>query len=195
MGEWRPAVFGPPQSFVLDAEVYELAGSWQVLLEWLPAERWHMHVLYGLLHPLDADRLSDRLDDGEDPLTREEVRAVAERLVQQATGHKWWVAQRLYATLAASWAELDGQLSLRGVELAALLPAPARACNLVYAWLVDGADEQGRRRLDMQLTRPPAGMTKRQAAGAWSPQEQGRAFMDAYRAQGDAGGRSPARVA
>ncbi|WP_433379498.1 hypothetical protein [Streptosporangium sp. CA-115845] len=195
MGEWRPALFGPPRSFVLDAEVYELAGSWQVLLEWLPAERWHMHVLYGLLHPLDADRLSDRLDDGEDPLTREEVRAVAERLVQQATGRKWWVAQRLYATLAASWAELDGQLSLRGVELAALLPAPARACNLVYAWLVDGADEQGRRRLDMQLTRPPAGMTKRQAAGAWSPQEQGRAFMDAYRAQGDAGGRSPARVA
>jgi len=188
-------VFGPPQSFVLDAEVYELAGSWQVLLEWLPAERWHMHVLYGLLHPLDADRLSDRLDDSEDPLTREEVRAFAERLVQQATGRKWWVAQRLYATLAASWAELDGQLSLRGVELAALLPAPARACNLVYAWLVDGADEQGRRRLDMQLTRPPAGMTKRQAAGAWSPQEQGRAFMDAYRAQGDAGGRSPARVA
>ncbi|MEU4406168.1 hypothetical protein AB0F88_16730 [Streptosporangium sp. NPDC023963] len=195
MEQWRSAVLGPPASFVLDDEVYELSGAWQVLLEYLPAERWHMFVLYGLLHPLDAERLSDRLDDDDDPLTRQEVRAVVERLVQQATGRKWWVAQRLYATLAASWGELDGRLSLRGVELAAMLPNPARVCNLVYGWLVDGADEQGRRRLDMQLTRPPAGMSRRQAAAAWSPQEQGRAFMDAYRSQGDAGGRSPVPVA
>ncbi|MFI6290000.1 hypothetical protein ACIBEJ_00355 [Nonomuraea sp. NPDC050790] len=180
---------------MLDNEVYELSGSWTVLLEWLPVTRWQMHVLYGLLHPLDAERLSDRLDDGDDPLTREEVRAVAERVVAQATGRTWWVAQRLYATLAASWGELDGRMSLRGVELAALLPNPARACNLVHAWLVDGADDSARRKLDMQLQRPPAGMSKRQAVAAWSPQEAGRAFMSAMRSQADAGGRAPAAVA
>ncbi|GAA2685439.1 hypothetical protein [Nonomuraea recticatena] len=195
MEEWRPAVLGPPASFVIDDEIYELAGSWMVLLEWLPVQRWHMHVLYGLLHPLDAERLSDRLDDLGDPLSREEVRAMAERVVEQATGRKWWVAQRLYATLAASWGELDGRLSLRGVDLAALLQTPARMCNLVYGWLVDGADDKARRQLDMRLTRPPRGMSKREAAAAWSPEEAGRSFMAAMRSQADAGGRASAAVA
>lgn len=187
-------VDGPPASFVLDGELYELSGDWlRVLLEHLPrAERWHLWVLFALLHPGDAERLGDRLDDEQDPLGAADLESLTEKLVERACGRPWWVSQRLFATLEAVWGELDGELALRGVELERMAARPARACDLVYAWLIRGADDKARRRLDAQLNRPPAVLRRRKtppSSGPWSPQAQGEAFLAAMRDHADTGGR------
>jgi len=180
---WRAALDGPPTSFELDHEVYELTGSWACLLEHLPLVSWQTGVLYALLDPDDADALDDRLDDEDDPLILGDVQRVAERLVEQATGRKWWVAQKLYGALAVSWVDIDGALALRGVDLTARLAEPARVCNLVHAWLVQGADQQGRERFDAQLETPPPGIDL-EASPLWTPEEEGSEFLAALSTSG-----------
>lgn len=182
---WRAALYGPPSSFELDREIYAITGSWRVLLEELTAQSWHDAVLFGLLHEEDADALDDRLQDDGDDLTLLDLRPVAERLVEQATGRRWWVAQRLYASLAADWPDIDGSLALRGVDVAGLLEVPARLCNAVHAWLVDGADRKARDRFEAQLARPPRGLDLA-SSPLWSAEEEGAAFMAAYTAHGAA---------
>lgn len=166
---------------MLDREVYELVGSWRVLIEEFTAAGWHDAVLFGLLHEADADALEDRLRDDGDDLTLLALRPVVERLVEQATGRRWWVAQRLYASLAASWADIDGSLALRGVDLAGMVECPARLCNAVHAWLVKGADRRARDRFELELGRPPRGVA---VSPLWSAEEEGAAFMAAYTAHG-----------
>lgn len=181
MDAWRAALAGPPRSFTLDGEVYELAGAWRALLEHLPLEGWHLPLLYALLHEEDADALDDRLDDLDDPLTLTVVRDVAEGLVEQATGRRWWTAQRLYATAASSWDDLDGAVTLHGGDLLALAAAPARFCAAVYAWLTKNADSKAKAKVDAALERPPAGLDLARAP-LWTAEEEGSAFMAALAA-------------
>lgn len=183
MEAWRAALAGPPRTFELDREVYELTGPWSCLLEHLPTAGWHTGVLYALLDVEDADALDDRLEDDEDPLMLWDVQRVAERVVEQATGRRWWVAQRLYGTLAVEWAGLDGLLALRGVDLQGLLDRPAKVCNVVHAWLVQGADEQGRERFDAQLETPPPGVDL-ETSPLWTPEEEGSSFLAALSTSG-----------
>lgn len=177
------ALAGPPSSFMIDDEVYELVGSWTCLLKRLPAEGWHLPLLYDLLHPEDADALDDRLDDDEDTLTLAEVETVAARLVTAACGRKPWVVNRLLRYASQEWGALDGALMLRGVDLLTLIgEKPARACNVIYAWLVEGADEKQRDKLHRELFRPPPGEDLA-AVPLWTPEEEGTSFMAAMAAQ------------
>jgi hypothetical protein len=183
---WRVRLDGPPATFVIDGEAFEIMGSWSCLLEVLPMLEWHMPLMYAAVHPGDVDRLLDRFDDDDDDLTLADVEPVVEAVVEAATGRRWWVAQRLYATLAADFAELDGRLSLRGVDLAELLQAPARVCSLVYAHLTAGAAAHQLAAFDAKLSRPPAGLDTRERPVV-TPEQEGQAFLTA--AAGMRGGR------
>lgn len=181
---------GPPRSYVLDGEVYELTGSWWPLMEHLPAEGWHLALLMDITHRADTEALYERLVDPADDLTSAALVPVAEALVLAATGEPWWIAGRLLATADHFWAELDGLLLRAGVDLAELIDTrPARACSVVYAWLVEGADDKGRAKIDHKLRQPPRQMLTDPSpqAAQWFAEDEGAAFtaaMGEARAQG-----------
>ncbi|GAA3172841.1 hypothetical protein [Nonomuraea salmonea] len=182
----RAALSGPPAAFLLDAERYELTGSWACLWEHMQAADpdWRMPLLWDLLHPEDADALEDRLADPGDELRLRDVYPVASRLVEQATGRAWWVAQRLIVAAVAGWPELDGALLLRsGVDVAGLMErSPARACSVIYAWLIDGAQRKEVAKFDAKLKAPPL-TADLDAEPLWTPHDEGDAFMAAMAAQ------------
>jgi hypothetical protein len=175
---WRPSVDGPPASFELDGEVYELVGSWAALLDVLTLVDWQLDLLYALVHPEDLDALDDRLDDDDDPLTLDDVDQVAEALVEAATGRKWWVAQKLYGHIAADWRTIEGRFALRGLDLVGMLDRPAHLCNVLYAYLTEGASEQERMMFDARLDRPPAEVDVRETPPV-DDEQAGNAFMAA----------------
>lgn len=189
---WRVRLDGPPRSFSLDGELYEVVAPWSSLLGVLPLVEWHMPFVTDMVHPGDVDRLLDRFDDDDDDLTLDDVRPALEALVEAATGRRWWVAQRLYATLAHDWADLDGALTLAGVDLARLLSEPARVCNLMYAQLTAGADAPKLAAFEAKLSRPPAGVDTR-ARPVLTPEQEGAAFLAAMATT--TGGRLRASVA
>lgn len=191
---WRAARDGPPASFVLDNEIYELTGDWSELLGVLPLAEWRMPLLYALLHPADADALDDRLEDEDDPLTLDEVGRVAERLVEQATGRRWWAVQRLYATLADGWQVVNGRLALRGVNISDLLSRPAVLCDTLCAYLTEGADDRAVEQFDFTLSTPPPGVDLDDAP-LWTAEEEGASFLAAMNAPGVKGGRIGGTVA
>lgn len=176
----RAAHAGPPRSYQLDGDVYELTGSWWPLLERLAYEHWQVNLLLDITH--DAGELFGRLMDPHDDLGLPDLRHVTETLVQAATGRPWWVAQRLLVTADAHWELLDGTCLTAGVDLAALIDtAPARACNVIYAWLVEGADDKARDRLDHKLTLPPPELIRAPSPQAqeWMAEREGASFMAA----------------
>lgn len=176
---WRAALQGPPRSFALDGEVFAITGQWSALLDRLRFEVWQQGLLYDLVDEGSADYLDDRLGDPRDMLTLRQMRRVAEGLVEAATGRRWWIAQKLIATVADQWADLDGVLLLRGVDLAALAAeAPARVCNVMHALLVEGRDRREREVFEFKLRQPPAGVNVREIE-VMSAEEQGTAFMAA----------------
>ncbi|MEU4228313.1 hypothetical protein AB0F17_28800 [Nonomuraea sp. NPDC026600] len=176
---WRAALHGPPRSFALDGEAFPVTGSWSCLLDRLRFEAWQRDVLYDLVDDASAGYLDDRLDDPGDSLTLRQMRRVAEGLVEAATGRRWWVAQKLIASVADQWADLDGALLLRGVDLAALAAeSPARVCNLMHGLLVEGRDTRERDVFDFKLRQPPPWVDVRQVE-IMSAEEQGAAYMAA----------------
>lgn len=187
----RVARTGPPRRYVIDGEAYELTGSWWPLVDGLSGVvGWRLTLLLDLTHPDDGAALLERLTDPDDPLAPSDLDEVVDALVLQATGRPWWVAGRLLASAVAQWAELDGKLTGRGVDLAALIDRrPDRACNVVYAWLIEGADRKERDKFDAKLTRPPAGELRRPSARTreWMEAEEAAAFaaaLNAAQAQG-----------
>jgi hypothetical protein len=174
------ALSGPPRSFELDGDIYALGGSWRPLLEHLPRGQWELGLLLDVTDPEDADVLAERLADPGDPLTLDDVQRIAEALVEAATGWAYWTAQRLIAWAAQHWPDLDGIATLRGVDLVALVDAaPARACNAIYALLLEGVtEEKERRSIEAQLHRPPPGVDAAAAPG-W---DEGASFLAAMSA-------------
>ncbi|MEV0822548.1 hypothetical protein [Nonomuraea rubra] len=182
LAPWRVALAGPPASFVLDDEAFVIAGEWSALLQHLTVVGWHLPLLYDLLDEPSADYLDDRLDDPDDPLTLRQLARVAEGLVEAATGRRWWVAQRLLASVADEWQELDGALLLRGVDLTRLARAePARLCNVMYALCVEHLPRKDREMFEFKLQRPPHGLDVREAP-VMTEEQQGAAFMSAMHA-------------
>lgn len=190
---WRVALEGAPRSFVLDGELFEVVAPWSSLLGVLTLAEWHMPFIDAMVHPGDVDRLLDRFEDDDDDLGLADVRPAVEALLERVTGRRWWVAQRLYATLAADWAELDGVLTLgAGVDLVELLEQPARVCNVLYAYLTQGADAPKLAAFDAKLNRPPASVNVK-ARPIITPEQEGAAFMAAMGAtQGGRLRRGPA---
>ncbi|MBP2703535.1 hypothetical protein JOL79_06945 [Microbispora sp. RL4-1S] len=188
LAPWRAAVAGPPRAFELDGEHFVIVSDWSVLLDRLRFETWQLDLLHDLLDEAGADRIDDRLDDELDTLTLRECARVAEGLVEAATGRRWWVAQRLIASAADDWHELDGMLLLRGVDLVELArAAPARLCNVMHRLIVEGLGKTDREMFEFRLRRPPRGVDVRRTQ-VMTDAEQGAAFMAAMGAL--QGGRS-----
>jgi hypothetical protein len=175
----RVALAGPPATFMLDDEAFVIVGEWSALLQHLQLVDWHLPLLYDLLAEADADYLDDRLDDPDDPLTLRQLARVAEGLVEAATGRRWWVAQRLIASVADEWQQLDGALMMRGVDLVDLArSAPARLCNVMHALITEHMGKRDREQFEFKLARPPRGVDVRETP-VMTEQQQGAAFMTA----------------
>lgn len=175
----QAALDGPPPYFVLDDETYELQRD-----RWWPALRsvrddgkhWALPFLLTVLHPDDGVALLARLSDWQDPLEAVDLDRIAEQLVEQTTGRKWWVACRLAMMLDGSWEYLDGHLLRQGVDLLAWLRSePSRALNAVMA-LVTPREEKRREDFLFQLDKPPVhALRQRQTIEA-----DAAAFQDAF---------------
>lgn len=82
-----------------------------------------------------------------------EVERATHTVLEQQTGHKWWVALKLAYTSASP--EMLGELTLSNVD-------PDRVslgqwCAAVYRVLVRDLDKKQRIKLDFELELPPAG--------------------------------------
>lgn len=186
---FEAAVHGPPTEYVIDGLTYEVTGPWTLLATLLPTGDWELPLLLQLTHPEDREALEDRIVGEATPLGMDIVEQVAWALVRAATGMDWWAAARLYGWAAQHWTEFDGALMRGGVDwLQMLAAAPGRATGVVYARLVDGADEAGRVLFDAQLFMPPVGIDPG-AVPTWVAQEESDAFTSALAAhqlqQGD----------
>jgi hypothetical protein len=178
------ALSGPPATFELDGDIYALAASWRPLAEYLPRANWQLDLLLDMVEPEDGEVLAERLTDPADPLGLADVEAIAETLVQIATGWPYWVVQRLLVWAGQHWPDLDGLAMLAGVDLIALLDAqPGRACNVLYALLVRGADEKEREKIDAQLFRTPPELDAADPP-SWMAEEEGASFMAAMATTG-----------
>jgi hypothetical protein len=129
-------------------------------------------VVPGLL--ADETALDDLLLDG--LIDVAELTAAAHAAVEAAAGVRWWVAERLTASIAGT--ALGGELVLRGVDPdrvslgAYLLAGWRRAVTLM--------SERDRFRWEAELERPPAGVSVDEAYDA----AEGEALFMAAMASG-----------
>lgn len=113
-------------------------------------------IIPGMLEDVEAgEDLLDRLLAGEIPVA--EWQDAAHDAIATVTGMKWWTASRLTYYLLDSWSILGGTVLARGLDPAA---APVGAVlTLTYRILLENCkDEAERRKLDLELDRPPAGI-------------------------------------
>lgn len=81
--------------------------------------------------------------------------------VGRGSGRDWWWSVNLARRALGGWAYINGKLLLGGVSARELpLPDWLDAC---YMLLWGNCDEQGRIKLDLELSMPPAGIAIRQS--------------------------------
>ena len=142
-----------------------------------PAAVWMQTVIEGSYDDIvpgmvegDVDPIDEALLDGK--IRQRDLTAAAREALAAAAGMKWWIAERMAYLAANSW--LAGELLLRGVDphrlsLAAYLSAAYRAASRVL-------DTAKLAKLDMDLERPPAGVSPDE----WfDPEEAARNFLAA----------------
>lgn len=126
-------------------------------LAWAPAAVW-MRGLTGarmvvaeLATPEQREALADLIMSDESAVA--DLRAESRRILEQATGRKWWEAQRLINT--AREGEALGRMVLAGVD--PWSRSIGEWCAAVYALVAKGRDEKARLKLDFELALPPPG--------------------------------------
>lgn len=84
--------------------------------------------------------------------------------VGRGGGRDWWWSVNLVRRALGGWPYFNGKLLLSGVDSRHLsFPDWLDAC---YMLLWSGCDENGRIKLDLELSMPPAGMAVRQSKAA-----------------------------
>lgn len=145
--------------------------------QWLPAilSDDPLAVLT-LLDPDDEDDLLDALDDPDDPVDHRLLRRVCRELQAEASGWRWWEAQRLIVEAVHVWRRLDGRTAGRGVDPLDL--RLDRFCDLVYDFVCGLFSEQ--KKLDAWLrelrTPPPSAaddVDDDVAGGEWDDEGSG----------------------
>lgn len=82
----------------------------------------------------------------------------------RGAGRDWWWSLNLIRKSLQGWQYINGKLLLSGVHATNVpLPDWLDAC---YMLLWSGCDEQGRMKLDLELSMPPAGVALRQTKEA-----------------------------
>jgi hypothetical protein len=113
-------------------------------------------IIPGMLEDVDAgEDLLDRILAGE--VRAAEWQDAAHDAIATVTGMKWWTASRLTYYLLSSWSTLGGAVLSRGLDPAV---APVGAVlTLTYRILLENCkDESERRKLDLELDKPPTGI-------------------------------------
>lgn len=82
----------------------------------------------------------------------------------RACGRDWWWGLNLIRKTLDAWSYINGALLLRGVDATTMsLPSWLDA---TYMLLWQGCDEEGRMKLDLDLSLPPAGVAVKQTSTA-----------------------------
>lgn len=113
-------------------------------------------VVPGLLEDVEAgEDLLDRVLDGEIPVT--EWQDACRQAIGTVTGMKWWTAARLTSYLLDNWGTMGGAIIAKGLDPAT---APVGSVlTLVYRIALENCkDEAERRKLDLELDKPPTGV-------------------------------------
>ena len=139
-----------------DPVLVTLAGR-DFLLPYRPAAGWvepsrRVVALVPLMAERDdRDAMVDLLMD--QPGTRADMISEGRRILSQATGRRWYEAQKLINT--SMQPEALGRLVLAGVD--PWQRSIGEWCAALYALYVKGADKKERTKLDFSLALPPPG--------------------------------------
>jgi hypothetical protein len=145
-----------PLLFSRDPALVTLAGR-DFLLPYRPAAGWigpsqRMAALVPLMAEReDRDAMVDLLMDH--PGARADIISEGRRILSQATGRRWYEAQKLINTSVQP--EALGRLILAGVH--PWERSIGEWCAALYALYVKGADQKTRSKLDFSLALPPPG--------------------------------------
>jgi hypothetical protein len=113
-------------------------------------------VVPGLFEDGEAgEDLLDLVLDGSVPVA--EWQDAAHEAIATVTGMKWWTAARLVNYLMSNWGTMGGAVIAKGLDPAV---APVGAVlTLVYRIALENCkDEAERRKLDLELDKPPTGV-------------------------------------
>ncbi|QRY62757.1 hypothetical protein JVX90_00320 [Gordonia sp. PDNC005] len=128
------------------------AGLWTCIELTEPADRWRI-----VERVMTAGTDVDLFDDA------------ADRLIEKITGWKRWEAAFVWRSTLGAWPVIDGDLTMRGVDLA-VVPA-SRVTNTVYAWWRQtlGRDENAWKKFQRDMQREPRRILEREAAKPMDP--------------------------
>lgn len=87
-------------------------------------------------------------------LTMDEITECTRLTLEAMSGWRWWEADRLIRSSAASWRMIGGELARLGLDLR-VIPLAA-ALNAIYAICCRTMDKDQRTRFDHELSSPPA---------------------------------------
>lgn len=126
-------------------------------LAWAPAAVWmrgldsRRTVVTELATPEQREVLADLILSDESAVA--DLRSESRRLLEEATGRKWWEAAKLINTARSG--EALGRMVLAGVDPWAR--SVGEWCAAVYALAAKGRDAKDRLKLDFELALPPPG--------------------------------------
>lgn len=129
-------------------------------------------VVPGMIEDVEAgEDLLDALLAGEIPVA--DWQDAAHDAIATVTGMKWWTASRLTYYLLDSWSVLGGAVLARGLDPSV---APVGAVlTLTYRILLENCkDETERRKLDLELDKPPTGIP---VSEMYDPKQAAANFM------------------
>jgi len=148
----------------------------------LPASEW-LEVVWNFedeplpfLHLLSDDEQADimwAMLGG--TVTVEELAQRCREILAAVSGRRWWEADRLIRSSAASWGYIGGELTRRGVDLDKV--SLAAALNVIYVICVLTMTADERKKFDFELSVPPVNATPEEASAAEA--ESFQAFLGA----------------
>lgn len=140
---------------------------------WLEAITYptYRRIVPGMVAGLDADDLLDEVVAGR--VRMADLDAAARDAIAEVSGMRWWSATRLASWLVGNWDTLGSAVLSRGLDMST---APLGAVLVVtYRVILENQkSEQERHKVDLELDRPPVGVS---AEEMFDPRSATAAFM------------------
>lgn len=129
--------------------------------------------------PWDGAWIIHGLRDRRSSMSTDALHEIADGLAELWFGCPRWTAQEIWWRAISAWPQVDGELSMRGVDVMTM--PPPRATNTIRAVLakwVSGSEEKTEQ-LHRELTEPPPRVAQREAVREVAAEESGHDFMAA----------------
>lgn len=135
-------------------------------------------VLRTLRDQEDQQFLYLEIMDPESLIATNILQDIADTLVLEWFGMPRWTVQEIWWRVLGSWADVDGELTMRGVDLMTLSPARATATAkaLLAKWV--SADKDRAEELQRDLTSEPLRILRRKEAASETPEAVEEAAYD-----------------